>query len=361
MRSSIAVAALVCTAPFIARMSAADAPQGPARPQVAAPIAPARNTGSPAPARNSSPALPAKAAVVTLKGVCAAGQTGSGCKTVITREELDGYVNAFAPDAAEPARGRMAVQYARTVALAGLAEKQGMEKDPAVAKELASQLRLARLRVLSNAYLKTMASQGGGVTQADIQRYYDAHKAQFETVQALRLSTPLAVPTEGGRPLERAAVRSVMEDLRKRAVSGEDFQKLQQEAYNALHVQAPAPIMAPIMLQRGSLQGDEAQVFEMKPGDISPVLDSAAAVVIIKVISKETVPMGSARAEIEAALMRDRTQQQMVELGKKITAQFDLQYFGMTAQPEIFSPTAFSVAAGRAPARRGSAFRTVTR
>ena len=86
--------------------------------------------------------------MVTLQGVCrTVPAKGAPCRTVITRGDLDGFAAASEPDASGAARGRLAVQYARTVAFAALAERQGLDKDPALAKEL----EIARMRVLAGA------------------------------------------------------------------------------------------------------------------------------------------------------------------------------------------------------------------
>ena len=79
-----------------------------------------------APGKANSTNLPPSAPVVTLQGVCRERQAKSACKAVITREDLDRYLDAFTPNVSEAARGRVAVQYARTLAFSALAEQQGV-------------------------------------------------------------------------------------------------------------------------------------------------------------------------------------------------------------------------------------------
>jgi hypothetical protein len=270
---------------------------------------------------------------------------------------LDKFVNAFAPDASETVRGRLAVQYARTVAFSALAEQQGFEKNPVLAKEIDIQLKLIRMRILASAFLQNLQNQTTSIAESEIQKYYDKHRDQYEQAQVRRLSVPLVVPTENGRPLDRAAVKSEMEELRGRAVAGEDFNQLQQDAYKHLHVQATPPPVNVMMLRRSNLQGDEAKAFDLNPGEISTVLDLPAAFAVVKIDSKAPMPIESVRQEIEAALRGGRMQNDISKLAKKISAQFNLEYLGMSSQPDLFGLTAISPVASRGSIRETSGTR----
>jgi hypothetical protein len=136
-----------------------------------------------------------------------------------------------------------------------------------------------------------------------------------------------------------------MEALRSRAVAGEDLNQLQQDAYKHLHIQATPPAVGVQTLRRISLQGDDLKAFDLKPGEISTVLDLPAAFAFVKLESKEAAPIGSIHQEIEAALRQKRMEDEVGGLTKGIGAKFNLQYFGMPSQPDIFrlaatSPTA---------------------
>jgi hypothetical protein len=289
--------------------------------------------------------VPPTTPVVTLEGVCNDRAAKGPCKTVITREDLDKFVGSFAPQASEAMRSRMAVQYARALALASLAEQQGFDKNPAVAKEIEAQLKIVRMRILSSFLMQNLQRQPLSTPDVEIQAYYQQHKDQYEQAQVYRLSVPISVPTENGRPLDRAAIRTEMEGLRKRAVAGEELNQLQQDAYKDLHIQATPPPLNAMPLRRGGLQGDESRAFDLKPGEISEVIDSAAAVVFLKLESKEVMPLESIRPEIEAAVRGARTQNQLSKLTKKINAQFNLEYLGMSSQPDLFGLPAVGAAA----------------
>jgi hypothetical protein len=357
MRFYVTAVVLACVPLAIAQPSPMDTPahSAPLMPSASVPrgqILQAMPAGS-QPGTAKKPNVAPTAALVTLNGVCKPSQAKAACKTVITRAELDGYVNAFAPDVSETAEGRMAIQYAKTVAMAGMAEQQGLDKDPAVAKELALQLKLARLRVLSMAFMKKVHGQTmAAVPPVEVQHIYEENKSQYEEARIIRLSVPMEAPNDTGRPLDRATVKTELEALRNRALAGEDLNQLQAAAFKDLNIHATPPTLSVYPLRRAGLQGDEIKIFDLKPGEISPVLDLPASYAIVKLESKETMPMEQVRAEISDRLFRNRIQSAMETVTKGVTANFDLGYFGMTSQPDIFGPTPFAPLAGQARAHR---------
>ena len=348
MRSLATVIMLACASGVNAQTTAGDIPVS--RPRVMS-QAPAkkpsiRKAAPPGVGNVKAANVPPGTPVVTLQGVCKDRQAKSPCETVITRQDLDLFISLYAPNTPETGRSHMAVQYARNVAFSALAEQQGLDRNPALVKELELQLRLVRMRVLANAFLESLPKPAASdVTEPEIQRYYEEHRAQYEQVQVRRLSVPFAVPTESGRPLDRATVKAEMEGARSRAVAGEDLNQLQQDAYKHLHIQATPPAVGVQTLRRISLQGDDLKAFDLKPGEISAVLDSPAAFAFVKLESKEAVPIGSVHQEIEAALRQKRMEDEVGELTKTIGAKFNLQYFGMPSQPDIFRLAATSPSA----------------
>jgi hypothetical protein len=144
---------------------------------------------------------------------------------------------------------------------------------------------------------------------------------------------------------------SELEDLRKRALAGEDLNDLQQVAYKDLHIQAPPPPVTVQPLNRNVMQGEETKLFQLKAGDISAVLDLPAAYVIAKIESNQTAPLDIVRPEIETALRRERVQNGVEKLTKKISADFNLGYLGLVSQPDMFAQGSLAPAPVRAALR----------
>jgi hypothetical protein len=296
--------------------------------------------GATAPPSAKAANVPPDTPVVTLDGICKDRQAKGPCKTVVTREDLDRFIGASAPDTPLAARSRAAIQYARTVAFAALAEQQGLDKNPVLAKEMELQLRLLRMRILGTAFVQNLEQQSTTVLGSEVERYYQLHRDQYEQAQVRRVSIPVAVPTANGRLLNREAVKAEMEELRKRAVDGEDLNLLLHQSYEHLQIQAPPPPVNVVGVRRSNLQGDEAKVFDLNAGEITPVLDLPAAFAIYKLDSKEALPIESLRQEIEASLRRDIVQTQISKLGKRVSTDFNLQYLELPSQPDIFGPAA---------------------
>jgi len=173
MRLSVIAVAVAATSSLLAQAPAEQAPidqapvqQAPAQKPTALPRTPAqrqrlRQPGAPVPTATNTkaPDVPPDTPVVTLDGLCQDRQAKGPCKTVITREDLDKFIGAFAPENGQAVRGREAVQYARTLAFSNLAEQQGLDKNPAVAKELELQIKLVRMRFLATAFLQGLQQQ----------------------------------------------------------------------------------------------------------------------------------------------------------------------------------------------------------
>lgn len=352
MRALI-TAALLCVSWASAQTGPSDplsapAPTGPA-PAVRPPRAGVAAPGTPA---AQSTSLPPDAPVVTMQGICKAKSPQGACKTVVTRAELDDFTRAFAPQAPESARGRMAVQYARSLAYATLAEQQGIAGDPELSKELERQLKLVRMRILATAYLQSVQKKLGAITGAEIQAYYDTHRELFEEAQVRRVAVPFAVPTADGRPLDHSAVRVEMEKIRGLAAAGQDLNELQQQAYKDLHIQTAAPPVVLLAVRRSNLQGDEAKVLDLKEGELSPLLDLPGAFAFSQLISKQPVAAQSVRPEIEAGLRRERMQKALGTLNTRITAQFNLEFLDLATQPDLFGDTATTPKPARASSAR---------
>jgi hypothetical protein len=280
--------------------------------------------------------------VMTLEGVC--DQPGSrgtkDCKTVITRARIDSLVDALAPDTPPASRRRFAISYARLLAASGVAQGQHLEKDPAVAGELQAQLELVRMEVLANALYHQMQQRADNVPASEIEKYYMDHKADYYEGDVRRLSIPSAGPTIGGQPLDAVAVKAKMGGLRTRAEKGDDFDQLQQDGYAAFGIPTSAPPTQLTMVRRTILLPGEREVFDLNAGEVTQILESEGAFVILKLESKHPVPIEAAQSEIKTLLQQERMAKELQAAAKNIQAQFNLAYLDMPSAPDLFLPSA---------------------
>ncbi len=276
--------------------------------------------------------------VVTLEGVCDRPQVAGakGCKTVITRAQLDSMIELLAPETPQSARRQFVINYARLLAASEVAQRKHLEKEPAVIKELQAQLKLARMQVLASTLYRQIEEQAANVPASEIQKYYTDHQANFDEGDVLRLTIPKAAPTESGQPLDASALKATADALRARAAAGEDFDQLQQAAYKELGLKAPPSATKLNKVRRTRLAPDEAKVFDLKAGEVSEVMESPAAFVILKLDSKQSIPIETAGSEIKSILRQARLEQEIQSASKNVKAQFNLTYLEMPAAPELF-------------------------
>lgn len=343
---------LICIEPLIAQSKPEPVrPQNPTMIVAAQRVdrrGPQRIKRSPAAHRNTE--VPPNAAVVTLEGVCDRSQKNASvkdCKTVVTRAQMDALINVLQPDASPMARRQFAINYARLIAASDIAEQRHLDINPAVVKELQVQLKLARMQVLSESLLQAIQRQTEDIPQSEIEKYYTEHQAYFDQAGLQRIYVPKSAATETGQPLDSAAVKARADELRARAAAGEEFDKLQQEAYKSLAIKATPPPTKLGLMPRSKLSPDEAKVFDLEPGDVTQVLESQDALIILKLESKQIVSIESARPEIEALLLHDRMQNGLRDATKSVKADFNLKYFESQTAPELFPPSLMSPASGK--------------
>jgi parvulin-like peptidyl-prolyl cis-trans isomerase-like protein len=298
--------------------------------QMMQPVTPATETQA-----EPEVALPPDTPVITLDGVCDKPQP-KHCKTVITRAEMDAIMNILVPDSSPAARRLFVIRYARMLAASSVASRKHLDKDQAIATAVRTQTEFARMQVLGNALYRQMDDQAKGTTDADIQQYYNDHPADFEQVEVERLLLPRSVSARGGAALDDNSLRSKAEALRVRAAAGEDFAKLQQEAFTELDIKISPPATKLPPVRRVSLPRAEQVVFNLKLGEVSPVLDSFGGLVILKLISRGPVPMETLRAEIVSAIRQDRLEHARQAAQGSVKADFNLAYLGVQTPPDLF-------------------------
>ena len=347
MRSFVLVLSM-CLCALLAAGQTSSAPTAPnPSPIPAQGKEPARPVPAPPPsAAQESPeakALPPDAAVVTIKGLCpaparkpAASKTAPGsaapkpapCQTVITKKQLETLIETVRPNLQPAQRRTLAQQYVELLVVSNAATKAGIERDPKV-KE---QLRLQRLQVLATAYSREMQKKEAEVPEADIEKYYKENAAKYEEAKLLRLYIPMV--TEEGKPADATATKTLAEKIQQRAAAGEDFDKLQKEAFTAASNKGTAPPVDLGERRRGTLPPkQEDGVFNLKPGEVSAVFDEASGYYIYKLVGKDAVPLDKVREEIKVMLGREHLRESMEKLRSSAQPTFNPAYFGSAAPP----------------------------
>ena len=285
--------------------------------------------------------LPPNTPVVTVNGVCdqaPKGGGGKGCKTEVTRAQIEAVINALEPTASATVRRQLAINYARLVAAAAEAEKQHLDKDPEVRKELAAYQQVVRTQVLADRLYRQIEARAKSIPAGVVAKYYAEHALDFEQGEVWRFFLPKTIVSPGGEAQEIAVLKAKAEDLRARAAAGEDFDQLQEDAYREFGIKAEIPTTKLNVTRRMSLPIDERSVFDLRAGEVTPVMDTPNAFVVLKLVTKQSIPLASARVGIVSILEREHLQEEMRKATESGRVEFNLNYFGLPAAPDLFPP-----------------------
>jgi parvulin-like peptidyl-prolyl isomerase len=114
--------------------------------------------------------------------------------------------------------------------------------------------------------------------------------------------------------------------LRARAAAGEDFDKLQDEAAAAAEFKAKPPTKLG-KVRRTSLQPAQAEVMNLKTGEVSQLITTPNGYLIYRVGEKDSLPLDKVREEIVSTLRSQRMQASMQAIQQSATPELNEKYF----------------------------------
>ena len=273
--------------------------------------------------------------VLTVKGVCADGsKQGDDCKTTISKEQFEKLANALQPNMAPAIRRQLATAYSRMLLMSTAAEKRGLDKQP----KFDDMLRFARMQVLSQELTRALQEEAGNISDSDFESYYNKNAPAFEEATLVRIFVPANKQIVNSKPnlkdeevkaqqkTGEEAMKKTAAALRTRAVSGEDFDKLQKEAYLAAGLKGTPPSTKMDKIRRTTL-APHADLLDMKPDQVSELISDASGHYIYKLLSKQTLPLEEVKQEIRMAIsaQRYRDAMQPFQAGN---AELNDAYFG---------------------------------
>jgi len=381
------------TAPGAAAAPAqAPAQAAPATPPSAQPAPRSLKPAAPAAPANAPAVIPDNAPVLTIKGVCApqpkngakaaaakspaAAKTApADCKTVITKAEFDTLLKAIPNANANPQVKRtIAARLPGLIAWSNEAKKKGLDKTP----EFAEMVKFARVQILAGEMQQKVQEDAGKVSDKDIADYYNQHLQTYEQFNLERLFVPRTKTQETSAPAQKAlavktsteeeeeeeeekkgkdektsaeqqktkeaeekakqqeneqAMTKLADSLHDRAAAGEDFAKLQKEAFDAAGMKIESPVVSMPNQRRTNLPVGQAAVFDLKPGDVSQVINDAGGHYIYKLKSKDQLPLDQVKDEIRRALQQQRVRDTMEKVNNSFQVERNEAYFGPAGPP----------------------------
>lgn len=261
--------------------------------------------------------------VITINDFCPGQpQAHHVCKTVITRAQFEKLTEALEPGMPLSLRLKVANAYARNLRMSSEAEKQGLDKTP----EFREEMRYARMQLLSQDLNRRLREEANAITDTDLRDYYKQHESDYEQATFARIfvphqrqSAPAREPmgtdkeTQGNETQPDAdAMSKLAEQLRIRAVRGEDPDQLQIEAYREAGIERTTVNTKIDNARRNTLPPQHESVMELKPGEVSQVFsDPEGAHFIYKMLTKEMLTLDVAKTEIRQEIAKQRYRSSM--------------------------------------------------
>ena len=300
------------------------------------------------PAQDNSK-LPPDAAVITINGVCDKSAAATAdCKTVITREQFEKVINSIQPNMPKAQQKQVAARYVNIVLLAGKAHELGLDKGPAFDE----QMYLARLQLLAKLGGEQIQKDASKVSDQEIADYYSAHGGDFRTISYDKIYVPKQkqLDTTGQKPNDpdaqkkressEAAMKDEADKLRARAAAGEDFPKLQQEAYDLAGMKLKANNTPVEKVRKTALPPTDVAIFDLKKGEVSQVFNDPQGYMIYKIEDFQDQPLADVREEVSRTLQTEKVKKAFEALQKTAASDtaYDDAYFG-TPAPASAPPT----------------------
>ena len=284
------------------------------------------------------------AAVITIQGLCekpgGSSATPADCRTVITRAEFEKVMNAVQPNMPAAAKKQFANRYVAALYLAEKAHELGLDQGPGFDEKMY----LARLQILASLGGERVHQDAAKVTDGEVETYYHEHIADYKTISYDYLRIPKQKqldpasekPNDPDLQKKREASETEMkaeaDKLRARAAAGEDFAKLQQEAYDfGGYTQNKASNPRVDKARKDRIPPAEVSIFGLKVGDVSQVFSGPSGFVVYKVEAIEEVPVASVHDEISRKLASDREKGAIESLQN--STKLDDAYFATPAPP----------------------------
>ena len=278
---------------------------------------------------------------------------------MVTRAQFEGLVNAIAPNMVPFARKQFATRYANALIMSHEAQKMGLDSGPKF-EEL---MRLQRLTLLNQLMGQSLQDKASQIPDADLEDYYKKNPEPYEEISAQKIFVPRTkqLETPKGVKLTEAetkkrqegaetAMKTEADALRKRAAAGEDFAKLQAEAFTFAGLKTKPPGTSMDKARRTSLPPNQAAVFDLKKGEVSQVISDPSGYFIYKAGEKDTLPLDKVRDEIKGTLRAQRMQDSMQAIQQSATPTFDDKYFVVPAGQGPTFPIGGNSTIPRAPA-----------
>jgi hypothetical protein len=329
------------------------------------------------PASKPAEEVPEDAVVLTIKGVCPATAAGSpkstagaasakasseksaaarksaDCETKITRKEFEKIAGGLSPNVTPQLKRQLATALPKFMAMSEAAKKQGLENSEAYKETL----KVAKMQILTTQLQRKVQEDADKIPDSEVEAYYKKNPEAYEQFSLDRLFIPRNKQIEPEKnddedkmtdeqkkakaDAEKAKqeagqkeMDTLADTLQKRAASGEDFAKLQKEAYDAAGMKMDNPTVNLPTVRRTGLPPAHKDVFDLKVGEVSQVISDNGGHYVYKVVSKTELPLDDKiKAEIHNTLKSQKLKEDMDKYQNSYSVTQNEAYFGPPQAP----------------------------
>jgi peptidyl-prolyl cis-trans isomerase C len=170
------------------------------------------------------------------------------------------------------------------------------------------------------------------VDEADLRKYYDQHKPEYEQVHGAHILIRFQgsqVPVRAGqKELTDAEALAKAQELRAKIVAGADFADLARKESDDIGSGSNGGDLG--TFKHGQMVPSfEEAAFKLKPGELSQPIKSQFGYHLIKVQTHDSKSFAEVHSEIEGKAKSDALKGAVDELGKKSPAVFDPEFFSL--------------------------------
>lgn len=287
------------------------------------------NAGSTAPP--SAATVAPSQAVITVHGVCEEGQEKSAgeapsCVTVITREQFEKLEHALNPggNLSTSARNNLARLYAEYLTIEAATRNAGMA-DTAEFHEL---MKWTRARAATEYYRRSLEQKYSNPAPEEIDAYYHQHLSEFEKARIARVLIPRDSSAAHDKDVFNKKALEAATAARASLTQGVEPAEVQQRAYAALGLTGPPSVDLGNRYRMDFVAHEAAEVFALKPGEVTRIETETKHYAMYKVLSRDTVPEADAKETISRKISEQKFSAAMKSVLDTAPVDLNEQYFG---------------------------------
>jgi peptidyl-prolyl cis-trans isomerase C len=250
----------------------------------------------------------------------------------ITKSEVQAYAGLYPEQQqalikADPRMEEVLVRNLVSImVVSDVAKKKGLEKDPTIRKQIDIMIN----EYLARTYIQKEILGKIKLTDKDYEEYYNTHKKEFENPEMVRARHILVAVKPNATEEEKKAALKKAEDIREKATKGEDFAKLASEYSDDPGSKAKGGDLG--FFTAGSMVGKfEQAAFTLKPGEISPVVETEFGYHIIKVEERkaaEQQPYDAVKEQVIAKATQAVQQERLNAFLEKAMKDAKVTFYG---------------------------------